>query len=57
MKRLCDLVAMSIETYEATLDENELDSEIALSELEYKATGILYDAKDALSSLRRKHFG
>ncbi len=52
-----DLVVMSIETYEAMLDENELDWEIALSEAEYKATGILHDAKEALSSLRRKHFG
>ena len=42
-----DLVVMSIETYEA----------ISQAEAEYAQTGQLYDAHEALSSLRRKHFG
>ncbi len=51
------VVVMSIEAYEAMLDENELDREIVLSEAQYKATGTLHDAKEALSSLKIKHFG
>ena len=52
-----DLVVMSIETYEAMLDENEIDIEIAKAEAEYRADSKLIDAKEALSTLRRKHFG
>lgn len=52
-----DLVVMSIETYEAMLDENEIDREIAQAEAEGYADGKLIDARKALSSLRRKHFG
>jgi len=51
-----DLVIMSIEAYEAMLDENELDREIAQAEAEYRLDGKLHDARKALSSLRRKHF-
>jgi prevent-host-death family protein len=51
-----DLVIMSIETYEAMLDENELDQEIARAEVEYRLDGKLTDAKEALNTLRRKHF-
>ena len=42
-----DLVVMSIEMYEEMLDAEE----------EYEADGVLMDAREALSSLRRKHFG
>lgn len=52
-----DLVVMSVETYEAMIDENELDIEIAQAEAEYRLDGKLHDAKEALSTLRRKHFG
>ncbi len=52
-----DLVVMSIETYENLINENELDSEILLAEENYKVDGKLYDARESLSSLRRKHFG
>lgn len=52
-----DLVVMSIATYEAMLDENEIDMQIARAEAEYKVDGKLYDAREALLSLRRKHFG
>ncbi len=35
LRKTGDLVVMSIETYEAMLDENELDKEIAQAEAEY----------------------
>jgi prevent-host-death family protein len=52
-----DLVIMSIATYESMLNTAATDSAIAESENEYIATGTLHDAKDALQSLRRRHFG
>lgn len=52
-----DLVVMSVEAYEAMLDENELDREIAQAEFEFKTDGVLMEAREALTSLRRKHFG
>lgn len=52
-----DLVVMSIETYEEMLETQATDKAIAEAEAEYAATGQLYDARTALSSLRRKHFG
>lgn len=50
-----DLVVMSIETYEAMLETAAVDA--AISEAEYQKDGQLHDAKAALASLRRKHFG
>lgn len=52
-----DLVVMSIETYEAMLETAAADTAIAEAETEFERDGQLYDAKDALASLRRKHFG
>ena len=52
-----DLVVMSIETYEAMLETAVVDAAIAEAEAEFERDGQLYDAKDALASLRRKHFG
>ena len=52
-----DLVIMSIEAYEAMMDEHELDKAIAESEAEYKVDGKLHDARETLKTLRRKHFG
>lgn len=52
-----DLVVMSIETYEEMLETARTDAAINEAESEYAAEGILLDARDALSSLRRKHFG
>ncbi|MFV0342969.1 MAG: type II toxin-antitoxin system prevent-host-death family antitoxin [Anaerocolumna sp.] len=52
-----DLVVMSIETYENMINENELDQEILLAEENYQADGKLYDARESLKSLRRKHIG
>ncbi len=51
-----DLVVMSIETYEAMLGERELDAAIAEAEAEYATDRQLLDAKEALSSLKRRHF-
>ena len=52
-----DLVVMSIETYEAMMETVAVDTAIAEAEAEFERDGQLYDAKDALASLRRKHFG
>ena len=52
-----DLVVMSIEAYEEMLEAAQMDAAINEAEKEFAATGELLDARDALSSLRRKHFG
>jgi prevent-host-death family protein len=51
-----DLVIMSIETYEQIVENIRIDEAIAEAEAEYRSGVKLLDAKDALSSLRRKHF-
>jgi len=52
-----DLVIMSIETYEAMLEEREFDAAIAEAEAEYASDSQLLDARKVLSTLRRRHFG
>lgn len=52
-----DLVVMSIEAYEEMIETARTDVAISEAEKEYTADGILMDAREALSSLRRKHFG
>jgi prevent-host-death family protein len=52
-----DLVVMSMETYEEMLETAATDRAIAEAEAEYAQDGKLYDAREALASLRRKHFG
>lgn len=52
-----DLVVMSMELYEELLETLAEDKAITEAEEEYAASGRLHDAKTALSSLRRKHFG
>ena len=52
-----DLVVMSIETYEEMQEITQVDAAITEAEAEYTAEGVLLDAREALSSLRRKHFG
>lgn len=52
-----DLVIMSIETYEEMLETAAVDAAITDAESEFSQDGKLYDAREALSSLRRKHFG
>lgn len=51
-----DLVVMSIEAYEEMIETARTDAEISEAEQEYAADGVLLDAGEALSSLRRKHF-
>ena len=48
---------MSIETYEEMIETARTDAAISEAEQEYVADGVLLDAREALSSLRRKHFG
>ena len=48
---------MSIETYENMLETTHIDATIKDAEKEYAAEGVLLDAKEVLSCLRRKHFG
>lgn len=52
-----DLVVMSIETFDSMLEDRELDAAIAEAEAEYASDDKLIDAREALSSLKRKHFG
>ncbi len=52
-----DLVVMSIEAYEEMIETARSDAAISEAEQEYAADGVLLDAREALSSLRRKHFG
>ena len=52
-----DLVVMSIETYEEMLETSAVDAAIAEAEAEFAHDSKLHDAREALSSLRRKHFG
>ena len=52
-----DLVVMSIEAYDKLIGNNEIDAAISAAENEYAEDGVLMDAREALSSLRRKHFG
>lgn len=48
---------MSIEAYEEMIETARTDASISEAETEYAADGALLDAREALSSLRRKHFG
>ena len=52
-----DLVVMSIEMYEEMLDAARVDAAIHAAEEAYEAEGVLRDAREVLSTLRRKHFG
>ena len=52
-----DLVIMSIETYEAMVETAVIDSAISEAEAEFQKDAQLYDAKEALAALRRRHFG
>ena len=52
-----DLVIMSIETYEEMLETAKIDATINEAEKEFAINGELLDARDTLSSLRRRHFG
>ena len=52
-----DLVIMSMETYDAMLETSSIDAAISQSEAELAQNGQLYNAREDLSALRRKHFG
>ena len=52
-----DLEVMSNETYEEMLETAHMDAAISEAEKEYASDGVLMDARETLSSLRRKHFG
>lgn len=52
-----DLVIMSIEAYEEMLETAQTDAAITEAEKEYASGGVLLDARETLSSLRRKRFG
>ena len=52
-----DLVVMSIETYEAMVENTAIDAAISEAEAEFGRDGQLHGAREALASLRRKHFG
>ena len=50
-----DLVVLSIEAYEELIDTPQADAAIRESEQELENGGELVDAREALSSLRRKY--
>lgn len=50
-----DMVVMSIETYEQLIQINKVDTAILDSENDNNQE--LIDAKEALNSLKRRHFG
>ena len=52
-----DLVIMSMEAYEDLIDTTSIDAAIGKAESEYARTHESHDARAALASLRRKHFG
>ena len=52
-----DLVVMSIEAYAEMLNTVELDKAIWEAEKEFSENNALTDVREALSSLRKKHFG
>ena len=52
-----DMVVMSMECYEKMFETKATDEAIREAEEEYNTNGILVDAREALGSLRKKHFG
>jgi PHD/YefM family antitoxin component YafN of YafNO toxin-antitoxin module len=52
-----DLAVMSIEAYEELIESIATDATIFEAEAEFALNGQQHDARSALSSLRRKHFG
>ena len=52
-----DLVVMSIEAYEELIETAAIDAAIGKAESDFLRTHESHDARAALASLRRKHFG
>lgn len=50
-----DLVVMSIETYERLISDTQINAAITEAENEIEGGAALMDAREALSSLRRKY--
>ena len=48
---------MSIEAYEELIETIKTDSAIHEAEKEFERDGVLLEAKESLSTLRRKYFG
>ena len=46
-----------IETHEAVMETAATDAAVTEAEAEFERDGQLHDAREALASLRRKHFG
>lgn len=52
-----DMVLMSMETYNAMILQNDIDTSISKFEDELASGAEFPDARDALAELRRKHLG
>lgn len=52
-----DLVVMSIEAYEELIETAKTDAAISEAKTEFEKDGVLLDARESLTNLRRKHFG
>lgn len=52
-----DMVVMSMDAYDALLEQAMTDAAIAEAESELSRGEALYDAREQLSVLRRKHLG
>lgn len=52
-----DMVIMSMDTYDSLLELSAADAAIAQAEAELEEGGALYDAREQLAALRRKHLG
>lgn len=52
-----DLVVMSIEAYEELIETAKTDAVISDAEAEFEKDGVLLDARESLTALRKKHFG
>ena len=52
-----DLVVMSIEAYDELIETAKTDAAISDAEAEFEKDGVLLDARESLTALRKKHFG
>ena len=52
-----DLVVMRIEAYEELIETAKTDAAISDAEAEFEKDGVLLDARESLTALRKKHFG
>ena len=52
-----DMVIMSMDTYDALLEQAASDAAITDAERELAETNELFDAREQLAALRRKHLG